>query len=301
VSVESANRAPCDRLAGRARATYAPRRVRVQGIELGGVSIGGIETFLDLPEWKLGIDLGRVHEAAVQRPTLLFTHAHIDHMGAVVSHAALRHLRRAPAPTYVIPRENEAAFAALFAAWRELDRSELAHRVVPLAPGEEFELPCRLIARPFRSPHRVATQGYALWSKKRKLRPEFAELPQTELDRRMREEARAMTDLVETPEFAFSGDTLIELVEREEVVRRARVLVLECTFLDERVPVDECRSKGHTHLDEIVERAELFQNEALVLSHFSARYKRDEVLALLDRKLPPSLKARVTPFLEHWR
>lgn len=275
--------------------------MRVLGVEIGGLSVGGIETFVDLPDWKLGFDLGRVCEAAVQRPTLLFTHGHVDHLGAVVSHAALRHLRRAPAPTYVIPREIEAPFAALFAAWRELDRSALEHRAVPLGPGEEFELPCRLLARPFRSPHRVATQGYALWSRKRKLRREFADLPQAELDRRMRGQAREMTELVETPEFAFGGDTLIELVEREEVVRRARILVLECTFLDERVSVEECRSKGHVHLDEIVARAELFENEALVLSHFSARYDRAEVLELLDRKLPPGLRARVTPFLEGWR
>ncbi|MCE9594617.1 MAG: hypothetical protein K8S98_10515 [Planctomycetes bacterium] len=272
--------------------------MRVLGIEIGGVSIGGTETFIDLPGWKLGFDLGRLSEAAVQRPTLLFTHAHVDHMGAVVSHAAMRHLRRAPAPTYVIPRENERAFRALFQAWRELDNSELEHRVVPLVPGEEFELPCKLIARPFRSPHRVTTQGYALWSKKRKLKREFAGLPQAELERSVRERNAEMTELVETPEFAFSGDTLIELVENEEVVRKARILVLECTFLDDRVPVAECRSKGHTHLDEIVERAELFENEALVLSHFSARYKAREVLELLDRKLPPSLRARVTPFLE---
>jgi ribonuclease Z len=271
--------------------------VRVLDVEIGGVSIGGTETFIDLPQWKLGFDLGRLSEAAVQRPTLLFTHAHVDHMGAVVSHAAMRHLRRAPAPTYVIPRENEAAFGALFAAWRELDRSDLEHRVVPLAPGEEFELPCKLVARPFRSPHRVTTQGYALWSRKRKVKREFADVPRAELERSLRERAAEMTELVETPEFAFSGDTLIELVDNEPVVRRARILVLECTFLDDRVPVAECRSKGHTHLDEIVERAELFENEALVLCHFSARYKAREVVELLDRKLPPSLRGRVTPFL----
>jgi ribonuclease Z len=209
----------------------------------------------------------------------------------------MRHLQRLPPPTYVVPRENVQAFGELFDAWRKLDKSELAHNVVPLGPGEELELPCKLIARPFRSPHRVACQGYALWSKRRKLKREYLGLPPHEIEALKRELGAAIADEVETPEIAFSGDTLIELLEREEVVRRARLLILECTFLDERMSVAESRSKGHIHLDEIVERAELFANEAILLTHFSARYQPAEVLATLERRLPPGLRERVTAFL----
>ena len=52
---------------------------------------------------------------------------------------------------------------------------------------------------------------------------------------------------------------------------------------------------GHIHLDEICERAELFENEAILLTHFSARYTRHEIASLLEKKLPPSLADRVTP------
>ena len=74
-------------------------------------------------------------------------------------------------------------------------------------------------------------------------------------------------------------------------------MILECTFLDDRVSVAECRAKGHVHLDEIVERADLFENEAILLTHFSARYSSTEIVALLDAKLPPALRERVTPLL----
>ena len=56
--------------------------------------------------------------------------------------------------------------AELFEVWRRLDRSDLVHELVPLGPGEELVLPNRLVARPFRVPHRVPCQGYALWSRK---------------------------------------------------------------------------------------------------------------------------------------
>jgi len=106
-----------------------------------------------------------------------------------------------------------------------------------------------------------------------------------------------LTETLETPELAFTGDTLVEVVEREDVVGRARVLVMECTFIDDRVSVQEARSKGHVHLYELAERAALFRNQAILLTHFSARYRAPEILAALDARLPAGMRARVTPLL----
>ncbi len=39
------------------------------------------------------------------------------------------------------------------------------------------------------------------------------------------------------------------------------------------------------------------QNEAILLIHFSARYSRARILALLDERLPPALRAKCTPLL----
>lgn len=272
------------------------RGLELCGIEIEALSVGGLETCIELPRQRLAFDIGRCPDSAVARSTVLFTHAHMDHLGGVAYHCATRSLRRLPPPTYLIGRENEQAFRELFAAWRGLDRSDLEHELVVLEPGEQHELPCKWLARPFRALHRVPCQGYGLWSRKHKLAPDFAGLPNDEL-RRLRASGVELTRTVETAELAFCGDTLIEVVEREPVVRRARVLVLECTFLDELVSVEECRGKGHIHLDEIAERAELFENEAILLTHFSARYSAARIRALLERKLPPQLLARVTPLL----
>jgi len=40
-------------------------------------------SFIDLPEMKLCFDIGRCPAEAVARPTVLLTHAHMDHMGGV--------------------------------------------------------------------------------------------------------------------------------------------------------------------------------------------------------------------------
>ena len=148
------------------------------------------------------------------------------------------------------------------------------------------------VAVPFRSPHRVPCQGYAIEGKRRKLLPEFAGLEGEEI-RRLRQQGVTVSEEVDVVELAFTGDTVIDVVEREAAVRTARLLIMEVTFLDERVDVARARGSGHVHLDEVVERAELFENEAILFTHFSARYSPGEVRRIVSGRLPDCLRDRV--------
>lgn len=266
------------------------------GIEVRGHSIGGIETCIDLPQFRVAFDIGRAPEHAIARPTILFTHAHMDHMGGVAYHCATRALRKLSPPSYVIGPENADAFRDLFEVWRRLDRSTLEHELVVVAPGGEHALSQRHVARPFRALHRAPCQGYAIWERKTRLRRDLVGLDEAEL-RVVRERGESVAENVEAPLIAFCGDTLIDVVEREAVVRESKLLILEVTFLDDRVSVAECRDKGHVHLDEVCARSDLFHNEALLFTHFSARYGPAEIRKILAARLPASLRDRVVPFL----
>lgn len=267
------------------------------GIPVEGLSVGGIETSLLLPGFKLGFDVGRCPRRTVPVETLLFTHAHMDHMGGIATHVATRALQHMRPPTYIVPRENAADVEELLGVWRRLDRSDLACRVVPLGPGDEWEVRPDLVARPFRSVHRAPCQGYVLWKRKTRLKAAYRGRHPEEIKRLRLGEGVEVEEVVETPEVAFTGDTRIEAFDREDVLRTVRLLIHEVTFLDERVSVEKCRSQGHTHLDEVIERAERFENQAILLTHFSSRYSAAEVVEILDRRLPPSLAGRVTPLL----
>lgn len=273
-----------------------PDGVELAGLRVQGCSVGGIETCLEVPEYKLAFDIGRCPPSALRLPTVLFTHAHIDHLGGVAFHAATRALRHMPRPTYVVPRHAAEAFRDLFDVWRRLDGSDLPHRLVEAEAGEETKLPNGLLVRPFKSPHRVPCLGYGLWSRRRKLAAQYRDAS-PEAIRAARESGQVVTHTLEVPELAFTGDTRIEVVEREAVVREARRLIMEVTFVDDRVSVEDCRAKGHVHLYEVAERAELFRNEAILFTHFSSRYRPVDVLRALDRTLPAGLRERVTPLL----
>lgn len=267
-------------------------------VEFSVTSTGGLETCIEVPGWDLCLDIGRCPDSAVRRSRVLLTHGHMDHAAGLPYHAAMRNLARLSPPTYVVPEENREDIERMLDAWRRIDRSTLPCTVLGLSPGGRVSLGPRREAVAFRSPHRVPTQGYALVSTRTQLRPELRALPQDEIRaRRLAGDEVAVP--AQTVEVAFTGDTLPEVIEREALVREARVLVIEVTFLDDRVPPDKARSKGHVHLDELVERAELLRNPKVVLMHFSARYSHAEIERIVRARLPPELWARTELVLPH--
>ena len=195
--------------------------------------------------------------------------------------------------------------------------------MTPLALGGDVALrDGRHVVRPFPTTHPVASQGYCVYSRRQKLRPELAGLDGAALAA-MRRSGATVSDVVEAPVLAFTGDTGADWVAAgaqpgvTHDALRARLLIVECTFVDgaclpslimlepcltrrasDAVTPADARAWGHTHLDELIAQADAFQNEAILLIHFSARYRRADILAALAAKLPPSLAGRVTPLLE---
>jgi ribonuclease Z len=266
------------------------------GTTIDAVSVGGFETCIQVPSWKLCFDIGRCPPKARSLPRVLFTHAHCDHMGGIIHHTAMRDLLNMSPPEYLVPAENEADFRELLNVWRRLDRADLPCTVRPVAPGDAIELGQRRLVRVFRAVHRVPCVGYVLCEQKEKLRAEFAALSSGEI-RDLRHNGVAVTERHERPVVAFCGDTTIDVVDQEELVRKAKLLILEVTFLDDRVSVDSARRHGHIHLDEVIDRADRFENETILMTHFSTRYSRKQIASILSQRLPDSLRDRVVPLL----
>ncbi len=274
----------------------AQSMLNLAGTAIKGVSLGGLETCIQLPGLDLAFDIGRCPRSAVQRSQVCFSHAHLDHLGGVAMHVATRALTGLAPPTYLLPQANVTDLKQMLASWRRLDRSRLPCRIQGAAPGDRFPLRGDQELRCFGTTHSVPSLGYAVWSRKRKLRPEYQGLPGPQI-RDLRLSGVEITEERWSCDVAFTGDTLVDVLDREPWLYQARLLILEATFLDDRVSVASCRSKGHLHLDELLERAERFANQAILLTHFSARYAWREIRAILKRRLPPELRVRTMPLL----
>jgi ribonuclease Z len=264
----------------------------VTPLALLGFSTAGVETSIEVPSLGLLLDLGRCSRTAVNRPVVLVSHGHLDHVGAIVQHAARRAMMGMEEGVYVVPAAIAPDVERLFGAAESLDGGAIPRRVVPLAPGEELSLGKNRVVRPFPTFHRVPSQGYTVWERRTRLRDELRHLDGRALGQ-MRRAGQSVDEAHEVPLLSFTGDTRVEVLERTPELQQTETLIIEASFLDDRVAAADARQMGHIHLDELVARKELFPPQDVVLHHFSARYGSEEVARLCAERLPDELAGRV--------
>ena len=276
--------------------TAGPHTVR-------GISVGGVYTSLAVPELGLVFDAGASPRSSCAFDTILLSHGHADHVGALPAMLGIRALSgKTKPPRVIMPAEILDDLTAGLAAMSRLQRYPLDIDAVGMAPGDELVLRGDLRVRAVRTFHPVPSLAYLLVRRVSKLRADLHGLtgPQIAARRRAGEE---VSDYDDRLELAYATDTLVSALDHAPDLLRARTLILECTFLDDRKSLEAARAGCHIHLDELVERADRFANDQIVLMHFSQLYRPDEVAGILDARLPPELRRRVVPFIPggaHW-
>lgn len=271
--------------------------MKFNGFEMNGTSTSGIGTCLQLPDYKLIFDMGICPDSATRIRTVLITHGHVDHLAGIIKHAYTRNMMRMKPSRFVVPEHLVDPISRMFDIWESLQHKTIKYEVIPLSVGEELKLGKGVEVAPFPTDHRVPSQGYALWRTKRKLKPEFKDLPGKEIGRLRTEEGVEVTDEVKTLEVVYTGDTRANALDLD-VVRKTRTLITEATFLTEAHDVYFAQDRGHTHLFEVADRSDrLGAVEDIILTHFSARYSNEQIVKAWE-VLPQPFRSKVFPFVE---
>ncbi|KAK4423301.1 tRNase Z TRZ2, chloroplastic [Sesamum alatum] len=285
----------------RARAEVHRKGFDLEGYSVEGLSIGGHETCVIVPQLKSAFDIGRCPSKAVQQNFLFITHAHLDHIGGLPMYIATRGLYSLKPPTVFVPPCIKEDVEKLIDIHRAMGQVELNCDLVALDVGETYEMRNDLVVRPFKTHHVITSQGYVIYSVRKKLRKQYMHLKGKQIEK-LKKSGVEITDTILCPEVAFTGDTMSDffLDPRSADALRAKILITEATFLDENVSVEHAREHGHTHLSEIMEHAQWIRNKTVVLTHFSSRYHIEDIRQAVS-KLQAKVSAKVVGLTEGFK
>jgi ribonuclease Z len=221
---------------------------------------------------------------------VFISHGHVDHIGASIMHARGKMLTSRQS-IYYVPTESVEPLHEARVAFSKMDGKNIPMNIIAVKPGDIISIGTDITVRVFPTIHRVPSQGYALYKKKRGgLLKQYSTLSGREIGELRKSGERLNEDDTESLEFVYTGDTVFEglLQPCNHFIFSAAILVLEVTYLDgdRQKAID----RGHIHLADIVENAHLFQNQQIIFVHLSERYApHGKALNMLREGLPSDM------------
>ena len=234
-----------------------------------GVSVAGEATCVQVPELDVCFDMGVCPRAALASKVVALSHGHMDHMGGLAYFCSQRFFQGMGVGKIICDARIERAVRGMLEGFHALENQKTPFELIGMEPEGEYEIKNNIALRGFPVEHTAPAFGYLVFERRTKLKEEYAGLPQEKL-RELKSRGEEITRKLEAPLVAYLGDTEPGAPLVRTDVRTAKVVICECTFVDE-----EHRGRAkigkHMHVRDIVEWLNVLECETLVLIHVSRR------------------------------
>jgi ribonuclease Z len=266
--------------------------IKTGELEILGYSVAGEETVVAVPLLDVAFDVGRAPQQIIPINHVLLTHGHMDHSAGIAYYLSQRNFCGLKAGTVLCPANLADVIDALLANWEKLDGQRIPANIVPMKPGDEYEIKPGIFARAFATRHTSGSVGYTVLEKRKKLLPELLGRPGHELVQ-LKLKGEPIDHVIEIPLVTYFGDTSYLDYWKNESIAKSKVLIIECTFFIEE-HTERAEAGRHMHVNEFVSLVEKMQNEHIIVTHLTQRTGTGEAKSILRRALPPELMQKVT-------
>ena len=270
---------------------------RFGDIKLIGYSLAGEETVVAAPELNVCFDVGRAPQEILSIDHVFLTHGHMDHAAGLAYYFSQRNFVGNAPGTVLCPKSLVGPIKDLMRVWAGIEGHLSPHKLVGMSAGDTFEIRRGLLAKAFDVNHRVAALGFSIIDVRHKLKAEYANLSGPQLVE-LKKQGTAIEHKVEVPLIAYCGDTAEGGWLELDIVRQAKVLVMECTFFDAE-HVRRAREGYHLHVRDVARMLMKLPNEHIVLHHLTRRTPMAEAKRLLASLVDPAVLARVTFLMDY--
>ena len=264
-------------------------------LTLAGVSIAGEQTAVAVPELDVCFDVGLCPRAVLPCGHVCLTHGHMDHAAGLAYYFSQRDFQGMQPGIALLPKEIAKPVKQMLKAWDGIEGKVSPRKIVAMDDGDEYEIRRNLRVRAFRVPHTAAALGYLVYEQREKLLAEYLGLTSAQIVQ-LKNQNQRITRSVEIPLVCYLGDLELERLSWTDMMRQAKILIIECTFFEDDHK-HRARFGKHVHLDDLLKLLGQLQNKYIVLTHLSRRTDMRKAKQLLNEKLEQSQRDRIHFFM----
>jgi len=261
-------------------------------LSIEGQSRAGHETWFRVRELNAAFDIGRCPDQLIGTSDIFVTHAHLDHAVGIPFYAGQRQLHRMTGGRVYVPADAAEGMREIMTIYERITGATFDEvEVIGLAPGDVVRLGRTHEIRVHQATHRVAANAYEVIELRHRLRDEFDGRSEHEIVE-LRASGVNITEEWRRSMLFYTGDTDRGILEQNEALFKSEVLMIECSFIT--TGHEERAAKyRHIHFDDIAAFSDRFENETIILTHFSRRYSRSQIRDEIRRRCPAVLRDRI--------
>jgi len=262
-----------------------------------GYSVAGEATSINIPEMDVCFDMGMAPRSALAAKFCALSHGHMDHVGGLAYWCSQRNFQGMGPGTIVCDARIESDVRGMMEGFQNLERQKTPYELIPLEHEQEIQIKNNIMLRAIHTEHTAPSCGYVVVEKRTKLKEHLVGLPQEKL-RDMKQRGEEIVNHLEVPLIAYTGDTLPGAHLLRDDVRKAQVIISECTFFE---PDHKERAKigMHMHVDDLVEWLKLTECEHMVVVHLSRRTHLGQARKQLNQLAGKELASKVHFLMDH--
>jgi len=262
-----------------------------------GYSVAGEATSINIPEMDVCFDMGMAPRSALAAKFCALSHGHMDHVGGLAYWCSQRNFQGMGPGTIVCDKRIESDVRGMMDGFQSLERQKTPYELITLEHEQEIQIKNNIMLRAFHTEHTAPSIGYVIVEKRTKLKEHLVGLPQEKL-RDMKQNGEEIVNHLEVPLIAYTGDTLPGAHLLRDDVRKAQVIISECTFFD---PGHKQRAKTgmHMHVDDLVEWLKVVECEHMVVVHLSRRTHLGQARKQLEQQAGKELASKVHFLMDH--